>query len=54
MTEQMYHVYQLINGENVLLYSVPDQKQAENEVERINGNLQHRGIPSWVSYAFVE
>ena len=54
MTEQMFHVYQLIDGEQHLLYSLCDEKRAQDEVDRINNHLSMRGIPSSVSCAYLK
>ncbi len=54
MTQQMFHVYQLIDGEERLLYSLCDEDQAQDEVDRINNHLSNRGIPSFVSCAYLK
>jgi hypothetical protein len=51
-TQQMFHIYQTTNEVTELLYETPDEKVAQNEVDRINSHLSDAGIPGWVSSAY--
>lgn len=51
----IYHVYQSQeDGDSLLLYSGFNKSHAQDEVDRINFNLSAAGIPSNVSYAYIE
>ena len=41
------------DGTSERLYWGITEKQAQDEVDRINGHLAERGIPGWVSSAYV-
>ena len=47
----MFYIYQTTNEVTKLLYETPDEKVAQDEVDRINSNLSLAGIPGWVSSA---
>jgi hypothetical protein len=51
-TTQMFYIYQTTNEVTELLYETPDEKVAQNEVDRINSHLSDAGIPGWVSSAY--
>lgn len=49
-----FSVYQTQpNGTSERLYWGITEKEAQAEADRINGHLAERGIPSWVSCAYV-
>jgi len=41
------------DGTSERLYWGITEKEAQDEVDRINGHLAERGIPGWVSSAYV-
>jgi hypothetical protein len=49
-----FTVYQSHNGSVTELYEYEYEDQAQDEVDRINRNLQLAGVPSTVSYAFYD
>jgi len=49
-----FTVYQSHNGSVTELYEYEYEDQAQDEVDRINRNLQLAGVPSTVSYAYYE
>jgi hypothetical protein len=54
MATATFAVYQTKpDGSPERLYWGITQKQAQDEVDRINRHLDERGIPSWVSCAYV-
>lgn len=54
MSQQMFSIYQTVEGETTLLYEVYDEQQAEDYVDRMNSHLSDAGVPSWVSCYFYE
>lgn len=54
MTDALYQVIQTApDGSSTILYECNDVQQARAEAHRINCNLADRGIPGWVSCAYV-
>jgi hypothetical protein len=41
------------DGTSKVLYQGLTQREAQREVDRINDHLDARGIPGWVSSAYV-
>jgi hypothetical protein len=54
MMTATFSVYQTSpDGTSERLYWGITEKEAQAEADRINGHLAERGIPSWVSCAYV-
>jgi hypothetical protein len=49
-----FTVYQSHNGSVTELYEYEYEDQAQDEVDRINRNLELAGVPSTVSYAYYD
>jgi hypothetical protein len=53
MTQTFFVAQTQPDGTNEVLWQCTSYQQAQNEVDRINNNLQAYGIPSSVSCAYV-
>ena len=55
MTNQMYHVFQVMPDDVIakMICSSIDEEECQDEADRINNGLAMRGIPSYVSCAYV-
>jgi len=55
MTNQMYHVFQVMPDDVIakMICSSIDEEECQEEADRINNGLAMRGIPSYVSCAYV-
>ena len=55
MINSMYHVFQVIPDDVIpmMICSSIDEEECQEEADRINNGLAMRGIPTYVSCAYV-
>ena len=55
MINSMYHVFQVVPDDVIpmMICSSIDEEECQEEADRINNGLAMRGIPTYVSCAYV-